>query len=82
MHPQQSPPGARGLFAPIAATAVLSHESRSRRLVATQETKNGARLRDALEPMPPRHQQVCSGARATDSEGERQPGALRRTHMV
>ena len=82
MHPQQSPPGATGPFAPIAAAAVLSHESRPRRFVATQEAVNGARLRDSHEPTPPRHRQVCSGTRATDGEGERQLGALRRAHMV
>ena len=82
MHPQQSPPGARGPFAPIAAAAVLSHMSRPRRLVATHEAINRARLRDSHELTPPRHRQVCSGTRATISEGERQPGALRRTHML
>ena len=82
MHPQQSPPGARGPFAPIAAAAVLSHESRPRRLVATHEAINRARLRDSHELTPPRHRQVCSGTRGTISEGERQPGALRRSHMV
>ena len=82
MHPQQSRPGARGLFAPIAAAAVLSHMSRPRRLVATQETRNGARLRDSDDTVPPQHRQVCSGTRATGSEGESKPRALRRTHML
>ena len=62
-------------------TVVLSHESRPRHFSVSLQVGNDARSCDAHELIPVLHQQACSGTRATSSEGEKQPRALRRTRM-